>query len=250
MSGHSKWSTIKRKKGAADQKRGQEFSKLIKNISAAVREGGEDPDANTKLRGFVDKAKAINMPADTLKRAIARGSGTLDGMQVEEIAYEGYGPQGVAVLVDCLSDNRNRTTAEVRHILTKYGGSLGEGGCVAWMFDKRGMILVPREGVDADALMECAIENGAADVDDEDDQFFTITSEVADFDGLQKALEAAGFPLESAELTMIPQTTIEVDEKHAGSVIKIMNLLEELDDVQNVYSNFDISDEIMEKLDI
>jgi YebC/PmpR family DNA-binding regulatory protein len=250
MSGHSKWSTIKRKKGAADQKRGQEFSKLIKNISAAVREGGEDPDANTKLRGFVDKAKAINMPADTLKRAIARGSGTLDGVQVEEIAYEGYGPQGVAVLVDCLSDNRNRTTAEVRHILTKYGGSLGEGGCVAWMFDKRGMILVPREGVDADALMECAIENGAADVDDGDDQFFTITSEVADFDGLQKALEAAGFPIESAELTMIPQTTIEVDEKHAGSVIKIMNLLEELDDVQNVYSNFDISDEIMDKLDI
>jgi len=156
----------------------------------------------------------------------------------------------VAVLVDCLSDNRNRTTAEVRHILTKYGGSLGEGGCVAWMFDKRGMILVPREGVDADALMECAIENGAADVDDGDDQFFTITSEVADFDGLQKALEAAGFPIESAELTMIPQTTIEVDEKHAGSVIKIMNLLEELDDVQNVYSNFDISDEIMDKLDI
>jgi len=250
MSGHSKWSTIKRKKGAADQKRGQEFSKIIKNIIAAVREGGEDPDANTKLRTLVDKAKAINMPQDTLKRAIARGSGTLDGVRLEEISYEGYGPQGVAVLVECLSDNRNRTTAEVRHILTKYGGSLGEGGCVAWMFDKKGIILVPREGVDADALMECAIENGASDVDDGDDQFFSITCEVAEYDALQKAIEAAGFPIENAELSMVPQTTIEVEEKHAASVIKIMNLLEELDDVQNVYSNFDISDEIMEKLDV
>lgn len=250
MSGHSKWSTIKRKKGAADQKRGAEFSKLIKSIISAVRESGPDPNTNTKLATLIDKTKTINMPNETLNRAIARGSGTLDGVQVVELTYEGYGPQGVAILIEALTDNKNRTAAEVRHVLTKHGGTLGEGGCVAWMFDKKGIIIVPRAGVDADALMECAIENGAADVDDGDDEFFNISCEVPDFDALQKAIEAAGFPIESAELTMEPQTTVEVDEKHAGSVIRIMNILEEMDDVQNVYSNFDISEEIMEKLDI
>ena len=247
MSGHSKWSTIKRKKGAADQKRGREFSKIIKAITAAVREGGSDIDQNMRLRTLVDQAKSINMPQDTLKRAIQRGEGTLDGQQVVEKSYEGYGPQGVAVLIETLTDNTNRTTAEVRHILTKYGGSLGESGCVAWMFDKKGLIIVPTQGTDADALMDLAIEHGADDVEEEN-EFHVIMCAPEEFEGLRKAIEDAGIAIEEAKISMEPQTTVDVAEKNANSVMKIMNLLEEHDDVQNVYSNFDIPDEIMEKL--
>jgi YebC/PmpR family DNA-binding regulatory protein len=249
MSGHSKWSTIKRKKGAADQKRGQEFSKLIKAITAAVRESGADIDKNSRLRTLVDQSKTINMPNDTLKRAIERGSGTLDGVSFTEFVYEGYGPQGVAILVETLSDNKNRTTAEVRHILAKYGGALGETGCVSWMFNKKGVITVPAAGVDAEKLMEVAIENGAEDVE-EGDEFHTITAGLADYETVKRAIEAAGFAMESAEISMEPQTLVAVGEKHAAQVIKIMNLLEEHDDVQNVYSNFDIADDIMEKINL
>jgi YebC/PmpR family DNA-binding regulatory protein len=248
MSGHSKWSTIKRKKGAADQKRGMAFSKLIKAIMATVRENGPDPDKNANLRALADKSKAINMPSETLKRAIERGSGAADGVQFEEINYEGYGPMGVAVLVQALTDNKNRTTAEVRHILTKHGGSMGAAGCVAWMFEKKGVISVTGDKVDGDLLMETAIENGAEEVD-ENDGAYSITCPPQDFESLKKAITDAGFVIDEAEISMEPQTTVTVDEKNAPRILKIMNQLEENDDVQNVYANFDISDEIMQKID-
>lgn len=250
MSGHSKWSTIKRKKGAADQKKGREFSKLIKGIITSVREGGDDVDKNMRLRTLVDKAKAINMPKETLSGAIARGAGAVEGVIYNEINYEGYGPSGVALLIESLTDNKNRTTAEVRHILSKYGGALGEAGCVAWMFTKKGIILIPAaEGVDPDALMEVALDNGADDVAEED-EFHTITCAPGDLEPLRKALEAAGYKIEQAEVSMEAQTQVALDEKAAAQVLKIMNLLEDLDDVQNVYANFDIPEEIMEKLDV
>lgn len=248
MSGHSKWSTIKRKKGAADQKRGAQFSKLIKMITLAVREGGSDIDSNMRLRTLVDSAKAINMPQDTLKRAIQRGEGTLEGITLVEKNYEGYGPQGVAILIETYTDNTNRTTAEVRHILNKYGGSLGENGCVSWMFSKKGLIIVTGGKVDGDALMETAIENGAEDVQ-EDEGIYTITCAPEDFNALSRALDAAHFPIDEARISKEPQTTVVVDEKHVNQVLRIMTMLEEIDDVQNVYSNFDIPDEVMEKLD-
>lgn len=248
MSGHSKWSTIKRKKGAADQKRGAQFSKLIKGITAAVREGGSDIDANIRLRTLVDAAKAINMPQDTLKRAIQRGEGTLEGITLVEKNYEGYGPQGVAILIETYTDNTNRTTAEVRHILNKYGGSLGENGCVSWMFNTKGLIIVMGDNVDGDALMETAIENGAEDVQD-DDGVFSITCAPEDFNTLSKAIEAAGFPIDEARVSKEPQTMVVVDEKHVNQVLRIMTMLEEIDDVQNVYSNFDIPDEVMDKIE-
>ena len=246
MSGHSKWSTIKRKKGAADQKRGKEFSKLIKIITNAARAGGGDQNTNANLRTAVDKAKAINMPADTLARAIKRGTGELEGSVYEELMFEGYGPDGIALMIEAMTDNRNRTTAEVRHVLNKYGGSLGESGCVQWMFNKKGVVLVPKEGVDEEKIMEIGIEAGADDVSAEDD-YFQITCPPNDLPAVKKAVEDAGFTVESAEVSMEPQTTVEVTTKAEG-VIRLINFLEELDDVQNVFSNFDIPDEIMEKL--
>ncbi len=246
MSGHSKWSTIKRKKGAADQKRGKEFSKLIKIITNAARAGGGDPDQNAALRTAVDKAKAINMPSDTLMRAIKRGTGEIEGAAYEEITYEGYGPAGIALLIETMTDNRNRTTAEVRHVLTKYGGSMGESGCVQWMFTKKGVVLVPKAGVDEEKIMEIGIDSGADEVTEEGD-YFQLTCSPSSLPAVKKAVEDAGFAVESAEVSMEPQTTIDVSDK-AESVLRLVNFLEELDDVQNVYSNFDIPDEIMEKL--
>ena len=248
MSGHSKWSTIKRKKGAADQKRGKEFSKLIRLITQAARAGGGDPNMNPTLRTAVDKAKAINMPADTLARAIKRGAGEIEGAAYEEIMYEGYGPGGIALLIETTTDNRNRTTADVRHALTKYGGSMGEAGCVHWMFTKKGVILIPKAGVDEEKLMETGIEAGADDVNDAGD-YFQITCAPHDLNAVKKALEAAKFTIENAEVSMEPQTTIDVREK-AETVLRLVSMLEEVDDVENVYSNFDIPDEIMEKLNI
>ncbi len=247
MSGHNKWSTIKRKKGANDAKRGAMFSKLIKAISLAARDGGGDPATNNKLRTLIDKAKSINMPSDTLTRSIKRGTGEIEGAAYEELSYEGYGPAGIAVLVDCVTDNRNRTIAEVRHAFSKHGGTLGESGCVQWMFDKKGVILIPAEGVDEDTLMELALENGADECEG-DTNFFKVTSGPAEFDTLRDAIEKAGYTIDSAQISMEPQTTIKVDESDAGKILRLMNALEDCEDVQEVYSNFDIPDEIMEKL--
>ncbi len=246
MSGHNKWSTIKHKKGAADAKRGKIFTKLIKEITVAAKLGGGDPNGNPRLRTAVDKAKAENMPKDNIDRAIKKGTGELEGVTYEEIVYEGYGPNGVAVLVEVMTDNRNRTVSEVRSIFTKCNGNMGEAGCVAWMFDKRGLLVFPKS-IDFDKLFEAAIEAGADDVTDEDEQFEVMT-DPANFIEVREALEKAGFKPESAEVTMIPQTQIKLEGKAAESMLKMMDRLEDNDDVQNVYANFDISDEEMEKM--
>ncbi|HOO57424.1 MAG TPA: YebC/PmpR family DNA-binding transcriptional regulator [bacterium] len=245
MSGHNKWSTIKRKKGAADQKRGREFSKIIKVITLAARQGGGDPDQNATLRTAVDKAKAINMPADNIQRAIKKGTGELEGANYEEYVYEGYGPGGIAIIIETLSDNGNRTTAEVRHALNKYGGSMGASGCVQWMFDKKGIIMIPAEGLEEEQVMDAAIEAGADDVENQGD-YFQVSTEPTELYNVKNALAEAGFNIESAELSMEPQTLVDVSSK-ADSVLRLLSVLEDLDDVQNIYSNFDISEEAMEK---
>jgi YebC/PmpR family DNA-binding regulatory protein len=248
MSGHSKWSTIKRKKGAADAKRGKLFTKLIKEIHVAVRMGGgPDPDANPSLRTAIDKAKQNNMPNDNINRAIKKASGEGDGANYEESTYEGYGPGGVAVMVRTLSDNKNRTTAEVRHAFSKYGGDLGKDGCVSYLFDKKGLIVVDKEGADEDALMEAALNAGAEDMTDVESTFEIYTAP-NDFETVRDAVKAAGFTLAQAEVSMIPQTTVQLTGKQAGTMLKLMELLEDNDDVQDVYSNFDISEEEMEAL--
>jgi YebC/PmpR family DNA-binding regulatory protein len=246
MSGHNKWSTIKHKKGAADAKRGQVFTKLIKEITVAAKLGGGDPSGNPRLRTAMDKAKQENMPKDNIDRAIKKGTGELEGVVYEEIVYEGYGPGGVAVLVESMTDNRNRTVSEVRSIFTKCNGNMGEAGCVAWMFDKKGLIVYPKT-VDFDKLFEAALEAGAEDVSDQDEQLEVVTDPSSFFD-VRDALEKAGFKHESAEVTMIPQTMVALDGKNAENLLKLMDRLEDNDDVQNVYANFDISTEEMEKL--
>jgi YebC/PmpR family DNA-binding regulatory protein len=246
MSGHNKWSTIKHKKGAADAKRGKVFTKIIKEISVAAKLGGGDPAANPRLRTAIDKAKAENMPKDNIERAIKKGTGGMEGVIYEEIVYEGYGPGGVAVLVDCMTDNRNRTVSEVRSVFTKCNGSMGETGCVGWLFDKKGL-LVFSKNIDFDSLFEAAIEAGAADVSDEEEQF-EVTTDPSSFMDVKEALEKAGFTPDSAEVTMIPQTMIKLEGKNAENMLKLMDRLEDNDDVQNVYANFDISLEDMEKL--
>ncbi len=248
MSGHSKWSTIKRKKGANDAKRGKIFTKLIKEITNAARMGGGDPDGNPRLRTAVIAAKSENMPKDNIARAIKKGTGDLDGAVYEEILYEGYGPGGIAVLVETMTDNKNRTVADVRHFFAKSGGNLGESGCVAWMFDKKGSITVDREGVDEDELMDLAIEAGAEDVI-EDETTFQILTEPDDFSEVVENLEKSGIKCLEASITMIPKNTVEVDaEKTARSLMKLLDNLEDNDDVQKVHANFDISDELMETL--
>ena len=248
MSGHSKWSTIKRKKGAIDSKRGKIFTKIIKEITLAARLGGGDPDGNARLRTAVLAAKDENMPKENIERAIKKGVGEIGGVSsFEEMTYEGYGPGGVAVLVEVLTDNKNRTVAEIRHLLSKHGGNLGENGCVAWMFDKKGSLLVNQKDIDEDALMEMALEAGADDVREEDTEFEIITSPSA-FENVRKVIEQRGIKIVSASIGMIPQNTIELDAGKAEQMLKLMEKLEDSDDVQNVYANFDISDEIMEKL--
>jgi len=246
MSGHSKWSTIKRQKGANDAKRGAMFTKVAREIMVAARAGGGDPDANYRLRLAMDKARSINMPADNIKRAIERATASGEGEQYEEITYEGYGPGGVAVLVEAATDNRNRTAAEVRSIFTKSGGQLAGSGAVAWQFEVRGLITVPRDGVDPDEVALAAIDAGAADVDTETDPI-EIYTEPADLEGVRKALDAAGVSVEDAENAMIAKQTTAVDGDHVRQVLRLIDLLEDLEDVQRVTSNADIPEELMEE---
>lgn len=249
MSGHSKWSTIKRKKGANDAKRGKIFTKLIKEITIAARMGGGDPDGNPRLRTAIIAAKAENMPKDNIARGIKKGTGDLDGAVYEEILYEGYGPGGVAVLVETMTDNKNRTVADVRHFFAKSGGNLGESGCVGWMFDKKGSIMVDKEGVDEEELMDLAIEAGAEDVVEEDSTFQILT-EPDDFSEVVENLEKSGIKYTEASISMIPKNTIDVvEEKTVKSLMKLLDNLEDNDDVQKVHANFDISDELMETLE-
>lgn len=245
MSGHSKWSTIKHKKGAADAKRGKIFTKLIKEITVAARMGGGDPDTNPRLRTAVFAAKAQNMPKDNLERAIKKGTGELEGVDYEEITYEGYGPGGVAVLVECLTDNRNRTIADVRYIFSKAGGNIGTDGCVSWMFDKKGLISVEKSETDEDTLMELALEAGAEDVKDEDDCFEVITAP-EDFEAVKEAVDAAEIKTTMAEVTMIPQTQASLEGKEAEQMVKFMMALDDCDDIQKFYTNADIPDEVMD----
>jgi YebC/PmpR family DNA-binding regulatory protein len=244
MSGHSKWSTIKRKKGAADAKRGKIFTKLIRELSTAARIGGVDIDANPRLRLVVDKAKGANMPKDNIQRAIAKGAGNLEVEQYEEGVYEGYGPGGVAILCETLSDNKNRTVGEVRHALTKNGGSLGQSGCVAYLFDKKGMVSFAAGGTDSDSLMEAALDAGAEDVVEAADGIDVVTG-AGEFEAVRDALARAGFETEASEITMQPSTSVKLQGQEAERMLRLMDALEDLDDVQNVYANFEISDEEM-----
>ncbi len=247
MSGHSKWSTIKRKKGAQDAKRGALFTKLIREITVAARNGGDNIDANARLRAAVLKARANNMPNDNIERAIKKGTGNIDGITYEEITYEGYGPGGVAIMVDCLTDNRNRTTPEVRTTFSKNGGSLGETGCVSYLFDRKGMIIIEQGQADEDEIIEMMLDYDVEDVKTEDENIVIQTSPDA-FSDVNDILEEKNYRLIVNEITFVPQTNVELDEKQATQCLRLIELLEDLDDVQNVYSNYDISDEIMTKL--
>ncbi|MBW2631503.1 MAG: YebC/PmpR family DNA-binding transcriptional regulator [Deltaproteobacteria bacterium] len=248
MSGHSKWSTIKHKKGAADAKRGKIFTKIIKEITLAARIGGGDVEGNSRLRQAVAAAKAENMPKDNIEKAIKKGTGELEGAAAyEEVVYEGYGPGGVAVLVEVMTDNKNRTVAEIRHIFSKHGGNLGENGCVSWMFEKKGSIIFSKDDADEDRLMEFALEAGAEDVVEHESEYEVIT-EPNTFEDVQSAMDAAEIKYLLAEIGMIPQNTVKLGEDKANQMLKLMEKMEDNDDVQNVYANFDISDEIMEKL--
>lgn len=244
MSGHNKWSTIKYKKGAEDARRGKVFTKLIKEITVAARIGGGDPNANPRLRSAIAVAKTENMPKANIERAIKKGTGELEGAIYEEITYEGYGPGGAAVLVEVLTDNKNRAVAEVRHIFSKAGGNLGSSGCVAYMFDKKGYLAVPRDGADEDTVMEAALEAGAEDVREEDDLWEVITAP-EDFETVKDGLDAAGIVYMDAEITMLPQTTTNLAGKEAEQMIRLMDGLDDSDDVQKVYTNADIPAEMV-----
>jgi YebC/PmpR family DNA-binding regulatory protein len=246
MSGHSKWSTIKRKKGVADDRRGQLFTKLAREIIVAVREGGPNPEANFRLRLAVQKARDNSMPLDNIERAIKRGSGHTEGAALAEMVLEGYGPNGVAILVTALSDNRNRTLQEVRNIFTRHGGNLGESGCVAWLFDSRGVITVDTDAEDAEELALQAIDTGAEDVKIEN-KYLEVYTKPTELEKVREALEQKKIAIASAELSMVPKSTVELEEKAALQTLKLLDKLEELDEVQNVSSNADFSDAILEK---
>ncbi len=247
MAGHSKWANIQHRKGAQDKKRGKLFTKLIREITVAAKMGGGDPDSNPRLRTAIDKAKGQSMPKDNIERAVKRGAGELDGADYLELRYEGYGPGGTAVMVDCLTDNKNRTVAEIRHAFTKYGGNLGADGSVNYLFNNVGQLLYP-SGSDEDALMEAAIDAGAEDVVVDDDGSIEVLSDPADFHTVRDAMIAAGYEPENAQLTMRASTSATLDAKEATSMVKMLELLEDLDDVQEVYSNADISDEVLAQL--
>ncbi|MGI9592229.1 MAG: YebC/PmpR family DNA-binding transcriptional regulator [Myxococcota bacterium] len=247
MSGHSKWSTIKRKKGAADAKRGKIFTKLIREIATAARIGGGEPDGNPRLRLVIDKARQANMPKDNIERAIKKGTGASEGESYEEVVYEGYGPGGAAVLIETLTDNKNRTVGEVRHVLTKHGGNLGASGCVSYLFDKKGLIQLDRKGLDGDALLEAALDAGAEDVVESPDSLEVVTTP-ADFESVRTALREAGFEPAQASITLEPSSTVALAGKEAESMLKLSDALDDLDDVQNVSANFDISDEEMARI--
>jgi YebC/PmpR family DNA-binding regulatory protein len=242
MSGHSKWATIKHKKGAADAKRGKLFTKIIKEITVSARMGGGDIEANPRLRAAVLKARAANMPKDNIDRAIKKGTGDLGGSDYVEITYEGYGPGGVAIMVECLTDNRNRTAADVRSIFSKHGGNLGENGCVSYLFNRKGVIAYSAEEYDEEAIFEKALEAGATDVATQGDTI-EVTSEPDGFEGLLSALEEAGFKHEHAEVGLVPDATVSLDEEKTRKVLKLIELLDDHDDVQSVSSNIDIPDD-------
>jgi YebC/PmpR family DNA-binding regulatory protein len=244
MSGHSKWSTIKRQKGVTDAKRSAVFTKVAREISVAARQGGGDPDANYRLRLAIEKARSVNMPADNIKRTIDKATGGGDAEQFEEIVYEGYGPGGVAVLVEAQTDNRNRTAAEVRSMFTKSGGQLAGSGAVAWQFEPRGLVSVARNGVDADEVALSAIDAGAEDVDTDDDEVIEIYTAPGDLESVRKALEAAGVKVESAESTMVPKQHVELDSSRARQALRLVEMLEDLDDVQRVTANFEIPEDV------
>ena len=247
MAGHSKWANIQHRKGAQDKKRGKLFTKLIREITVAARMGGGDVDANPRLRLAIDKAKAQSMPKDNIERAVKRGSGETDGADYQEIRYEGYGPGGTAVMVDCLTDNRNRTVAEVRHAFSKFGGNLGADGSVSYLFNPVGQLLYPT-GSDEDQVMEAAIEAGAEDVLVDDDGSIEVLTEPAEFEQVRDAMRDSGLEPSNAELTMRASTNAELNINEAGSMVKMLEMLEDLDDVQQVYSNADISEEVLAQL--
>jgi YebC/PmpR family DNA-binding regulatory protein len=247
MSGHSKWATIKRKKGAADAKRGKIFTKLIREIATAARIGGGDPAGNPRLRLVMDKARGANMPKDNIERAIKKGTGEGGDTQYEEVVYEGYGPGGTAILLETLTDNRNRTVGEIRHVLTKFGGNLGASGCVSFLFEKKGLLSFERAGLDADALLEAALEAGAEDVI-ESEASLEVTTTPGNFEKVRDELARRGFKAASAAISMQPTTTTKLEGKEAESMLGLADALDDLDDVQNVYANFDISDEEMAKI--
>ena len=247
MAGHSKWANIQHRKGAQDKKRGKLFTKLIREIAVAAKMGGGDLDANPRLRLAIDKAKAQSMPKDNIERAVKRGAGETDGADYQEIRYEGYGPGGTAVMVDCLTDNRNRTVAEVRHAFTKFGGNLGADGSVNYLFNQVGQMMFP-EGSNEDAVMEAAIEAGAEDVMADEDGTIEVLTSPSDFEQVRDGMLAAGLEAETAQVTMRASTSAELGVKEAGSMIKMLEMLEDLDDVQEVYSNADISEDVLAQL--
>lgn len=245
MAGHSKWANIKHRKTAEDAKRGKVFTKIIKEIIVAARIGGGDPSANPRLRGALLNARTSNVPKDNVERAIKKGTGELEGVQYEESSYEGYGPGGAAVLLESLTDNKNRTVADVRHVFNKYGGNLGENGCVAWMFQKRGWIAVSKTDVQEDTLMAVALDAGAEDIREEDDDNYEIITVPEDFEAVKKSLADAGIPIGDAEVTMLPQSYVSLSGKDAELMLKLMDALDDSDDVQKVYTNADIADDAM-----
>lgn len=248
MSGHSKWSTIKRKKAKTDAQKGRIFTRLIKDITIAARTGGGDESANPALRTAILAAKAANMPAANIERAIKRGTGELPGVVYEPVTYEGYGPGGTALMIEVLTDNKNRTVADIRHILSRHNGNLGETGCVSWLFEKKGVIQVDASKVSEDELLELVLEAGADDMK-RDDDFFEIVTQPSAFESVKAALKARNIEYDSAELTMHPKNTVKVEGKDAEQLLKLMDELEEHDDVNNIYSNFDIDTEVMRQLE-
>ncbi len=245
MAGHSKWANIKHRKGAQDARRGKVFTKLIKEITVAARMGGGDPNANPRLRRALDAAKAVNMPKDNMDRAVKKGTGELEGVNYEESTYEGYGPGGAAVFVESLTDNKNRAVSEIRHCFSKCGGNMGSGGCVAWMFDTKGYLVVEKSAADEDQLMEAASEAGAEDVREDGDNYEVVTAP-EDFTSVKEAIDAAGIAHIAAEITMLPQNTTSLTGKEAQQMIRLMDMLDNCDDVQKVYTNADIPDEMIE----
>jgi YebC/PmpR family DNA-binding regulatory protein len=247
MSGHSKWSTIKRKKAAVDAKRGKIFTRHTREIITAAREGGGDPEANSRLRTAVAAAKSVNMPNANIEKAIKRGTGEIEGAMYEEASYEGYGPGGVALFIDTLTDNKNRTVSEVRHALTKHGGSLGEAGCVGWMFDLKGLLIIDAEGKSEEEVMEIVVEADAEDFELQDD-VYQITTSPTDLAAARDTLEAKGIEVKSAELSRVPQNTVKLEEDDARKLFRLLEALEDLDDVQRVSANFDVSDELLQAI--
>ena len=248
MSGHSKWATTKHKKGALDAKRGKIFTKIIREITTAARMGGGQPDGNPRLRTAILKAKESNMPADNIKKAIQKGTGELPGVVYEETTYEGYGPGVVAVLMQIMSDNKNRTVSEIRHTLAKHGGNMGESGCVSWMFDKKGYLTLEKQKVDEEKLMTLALDAGAEDIRSDDPTNFEIITAPADFEKVKKAILDAKLTPSFSEVTFLPQTYVRLEGKEAEQMLRLMEALEDQDDIQNVYANFDIPDEVMAKV--